>query len=120
MQSKNIEIKGHLSEQELFNLYQKCRISIAPLRFGAGIKGKIIEAAYYQIPMVTTSIGAEGLDNTTGAFIAEDDPKKMSDIICELYTDYKKLKQMSDSGRLFIEKYFSKKKAKEIIMKDIS
>lgn len=120
LQSKNIEIKGHLSEQELFNLYQKCRISIAPLRFGAGIKGKIIEAAYYQIPMVTTSIGAEGLDNTTGAFIAEDDPKKMSDIICELYTDYKKLKQMSDSGRLFIEKYFSKKKAKEIIMKDIS
>ena len=119
LESKNIKIPGYLSDEELSLLYQKCRIAIAPLRFGAGVKGKIVEAAYNQIPIITTSIGAEGLDNTTDAFIAEDDPVKMSNIICELYTNFSKLKIMSDSGKQFIEKFFSKNKAKEIIMKDI-
>ena len=120
LESKNIKILGYLSDEKLKELYNECRIAIAPLRFGAGIKGKIIEAAYNQIPMVTTSIGAEGLNNATEAFIVEDDPLKFSDIICKLYTDFAKLKIMSDSGKIFIEKFFSKKKAKEIIMMDIN
>ena len=119
MNSINIKFVGNLGDEDLQSLYQNCRIAIAPLRFGAGVKGKIIEAAYNQIPMVTTSIGGEGLDNSTGAFIIEDNPKKMSEIICTIYNDYAKLKQMSDSGKIFIEKYFSKEKAKEIIMQDI-
>ena len=117
--TKNVKFEGSLSDEDLLSLYQKCRISIAPLRFGAGVKGKIIEAAYNQIPMITTSIGGEGLDNSYGAFIIQDDAKKMSKIICELYTNYSKLKKMSDSGKLFIKNYFSKKAAKKILMKDI-
>ena len=116
--TKNIKFEGSLSDEELIVLYQKCRISIAPLRFGAGVKGKIIEAAYNQIPMITTSIGSEGLDNSTGAFIIEDDAKKMSEIICNLYGNYSKLRKISDSSKLFIEKYFLKKTAKDIITKD--
>ena len=102
----------------MYLLYQKCRIAIAPLRFGAGVKGKVVEAAYNQIPMVTTTIGGEGIDNTTGAFIIEDNPDKFAKIIVELYTDYNKLKKMSDSGKILIDLYFSKNKAKEILSKD--
>ena len=119
LESKNIKIKGILSDNELHILYQKCRIAIAPLRIGAGVKGKIIEAAYNQIPIVTTSIGAEGLDNSTGVFIIEDNAKKLSEIICKLYKDFKKLKEMSDASIKFIEKYFSKQRAKDVIFKDI-
>ena len=118
MESKNIKIIGHLSDEELHSLYQKCRLAIAPLRFGAGVKGKVIEAAYNQIPMVTTSIGAEGINKSTGAFIIADSSEKMIETICNLYLDYPKLKQMSDSGRMLIEKFYSKKIAKEIILKD--
>ena len=119
LESKNIKIKGFLSDEELHLLYQKCRIAIAPLRFGAGVKGKILEAAHNQIPIVTTSIGGEGLDKSLGAFIVEDNAEKMAKMICELYEDLPKLKQMSDSGKLLIEKYFSLDKAKEILMKDL-
>ena len=119
LESENIKILGYISDEKLKKLYNNCRIAIAPLRFGAGVKGKIIEAAYYQIPLVTTSIGIEGLDNSTNAFIIENDPLKLSELICDLYVDYTKLKIMSDSGKIFIEKYFSKKKAKEVIMMDI-
>ena len=119
LESKNIKIEGHLSDENLYSLYQKCRIAIAPLRFGAGVKGKVVEAAYNQIPMVTTNNGGEGLDYSIGAFIMEDNPKKMAEIICKLYNDYSKLKQMSNSGKVLIDLYFSKDKAKEIISLDI-
>ena len=119
LQSKNIKILGYMTDEKLHEIYQKCRIAIAPLRFGAGIKGKIIEAAYNQIPMVTTTIGGEGIDNSIEAFIMENNSKKMAKLICELYMDYSKLKQMSDNGKILIEKFFSIKKAKEIILSDI-
>ena len=116
--SKNLKFEGHLSDEDLNSFYEKCRIAIAPLRYGAGVKGKIIEAAYNQIPMITTSIGGEGLDNSTEAFIIEDDAKKMSETISNLYINFSRLKEMSDSGILFIKKYFSKKAAKKILIKD--
>ena len=119
MQSNNIKIEGPLQEKELYLLYNQCRIAIAPLRFGAGIKGKVVEAAYFQIPMVTTSIGGEGLDYSIGSFLIADDSQKMAKLICQLYLEFSKLRQMSDSGKIFIEKYFSKNKAKEALLKDI-
>ena len=119
LESKNIKIEGFMSDEDLHSMYQKCRIAIAPLRYGAGVKGKVIEAAYNQIPMVTTTIGGEGIDNSIGTFIMEDNPEKMAEIISRLYVDYSKLKQMSDSGLKLIEKYFSKSYAKKVILNDI-
>jgi GT2 family glycosyltransferase len=119
LESKNIKIEGFLSDEDLSSLYQKCRIAIVPLRYGAGVKGKIVEAAYNQIPIVTTSIGGEGLDNSFGTFIIEDEPEKMSEAIIKLYLDYSKLRKMSDSGKKFIEKYFSINRAKEVLLMDM-
>ena len=120
LNSNNIHILGGLSDDNLKKLYQKSRISIAPLRFGAGIKGKIIESIYNQIPIITTSIGGEGLDNSTNAFIIEDDAERMSEIIIELYLNFTKLKEMSDSCGIFIQKYYLKENAKNILMKDLN
>ena len=119
LHSKNIKVYGYMTDEDLKSLYQKCRIAIAPLRFGAGVKGKIVEAAYNQIPIITTSIGAEGLDNSIGAFLVENDALKMAQLICSIYNDFEKLKKISDSEKIFIEKYFTFEKAKEIILKDI-
>ena len=120
LESKNIKIEGFLSDRDLHLIYQKCRVFVSPLRFGAGVKGKILEAAHNQIPIVTTSIGGEGLDNSIGAFIVEDNEDNIAKIICELYVDFNKLKQMSDSEQILVEKYFSYARAKEIILKDIN
>ena len=120
LESKNIKFEGFLSDENLQLLYQNCRIAIAPLRFGAGVKGKILEAIYNQIPIVTTSIGAEGIENPSNTFIIEDNPQKISHIICELYENYSKLKEISDSCKIFIQKYYSKAKAIDIIKKDIT
>ncbi|MEM8498589.1 MAG: glycosyltransferase [Pseudomonadota bacterium] len=58
---EDVHIHGFLSDDELEELYDKALISIAPLRFGAGIKGKILGSMAHGVPVVTTSIGAEGI-----------------------------------------------------------
>ena len=63
-------------------------ISVAPLRYGAGMKGKIGEAMAHGLPVVTTSIGAEGMGLTDreNVFIA-DSPETFSDAVIELMLD---------------------------------
>lgn len=52
--------------EDLDKLYHQSRAFIAPLRFGSGIKVKVVEAMSRGIPVVTTSTGIEGLDVTNG------------------------------------------------------
>ena len=118
--SDNIIIEGFLSDEELEDLYRRCRIDVAPLRFGAGIKGKVVEAAYYQIPLVTTSIGAEGLDDSMGNMCVLDNAEDIATFICDAYTDFEKLREMSEAGARFIERYFTPECAENILKQDIS
>ena len=117
--SENIILEGFLSDEELEKLYRECRLAIVPLRYGAGVKGKVVEAAYYQIPLVTTSIGGEGLDTSTKAFVMEDDAEKMAMLICDLYGNFSKLREMSDAGAEFIKRYFTSKVAEDVLLEDM-
>lgn len=85
---------------------------------GAVVKGKVVGAAYFQIPLVTTSIGTEGLvcDNT---FVRVDDAKEMVEKICELYEDYARLKEYSDAEKRFIQENFTMEKAMDVLLKDM-
>lgn len=117
---ENIILEGYLTDEELEQMYRRCRLVVVPLRYGAGVKGKIVEAAYYQIPVVTTSIGGEGLDETIGSFRTEDDEKKLADLIIALYEDYEQLKQMSDAGEVLIETYFTSEAALKALRLDMN
>lgn len=115
----NVIIEGFVSDEDLAKLYKKCRMSVVPLRYGAGVKGKVVESAYYQIPLVTTPIGGEGLDVSTDAFEMEEDAEKMAELICNLYEDYPRLKKMSDAGIDFISTYFTSKVAEQVLVQDM-
>jgi len=54
-----IEVKG--SAKTLDEVFSKARVNVAPLRFGAGVKGKIMEGFRFGVPCVTTKVGTEGL-----------------------------------------------------------
>lgn len=116
---KNIIVKGFVADEELDRLYNECRLDIVPLRYGAGVKGKVIEAVYNQIPLITTTIGAEGISETEDAFWIVDDSEEMIDLIINVYEDYEVLKVMSDKCASFIEKNFMIERAKEILYLDI-
>ncbi|NDH07883.1 glycosyltransferase, partial [bacterium] len=67
---------------------REARVNLAPLRFGAGVKGKISHAMMSGLPTVTTSIGAEGMDlvNEVHALI-DDSPKGFAASIGRLLVD---------------------------------
>lgn len=117
--SDNIIIMGFVPDEKLDEMYRKCRMAIVPLRVGAGVKGKVVESAYYQIPLVTTTIGAEGLDDQVGNMVVEDDADKMAEIIENMYEDYDLLCQMSDAGEKFINRYFMLNEAERVIRMDV-
>lgn len=54
---------GRLSATDLDRAYQDCTFAIAPLRFGAGVKGKVFEAITKQCPVLTTPVGAQGFEH---------------------------------------------------------
>lgn len=120
LQSDSIIVKGYVSNEELAELYNTVKMTIAPLRFGAGIKGKVMEAAYYGVPMVTTSVGAEGLNNYEEFLTVCDDPTDMSEKIIKLYSDNKKLNILSKNASKYIDKYYSMQAAWDIIKNDFN
>ena len=117
--SDNTIIEGFLPDETLEKLYRECRMAVVPLRYGAGVKGKVVESAYYQIPLVTTSIGAEGLSREEAFMVVEDDGEKLAEIICRLYGDCAKLKEMSDEGVRFIENHFTLAEAERVLRLDV-
>jgi len=56
-----VEVRGFVSDEELDMMYAEARVALCPIRFGAGVKLKVVEAMHRGIPVVTTSVGAQGL-----------------------------------------------------------
>jgi glycosyltransferase involved in cell wall biosynthesis len=63
LQQPGVEVLGFVSDDELRRLYRQADIVVAPLRYGAGVKGKVIEAMARGVPVVTTDVGAQGIDH---------------------------------------------------------
>jgi glycosyltransferase involved in cell wall biosynthesis len=75
-------------------------VGIAPLRFGAGMKGKIGEALAAGLPMVTTTVGAEGMGLQSGkTVIIADSPPAFADAVARLCTDAALHEELSVAGR---------------------
>lgn len=94
--------------------FSKSKIFIAPLLYGAGIKGKIVEAMSHGLPVVTTSLGAEGLNVEHGrtVFIA-DTPADYVDSIVTLYASKDVWSQISDSAVEHVRLNFSSDRARK-------
>lgn len=102
-----IQVKGFVSDEELQRLYDSCRLVVCPLRFGAGVKGKVIEAAYNGIPMITTPIGAEGIPEIRSVVAVEEDAAAFARRAVEWYRDTGKLAEISEQTQRYIREYFS-------------
>lgn len=90
-------IKGRAESSA--DVISSSRILLAPLRFGAGIKGKLLEAMQYGTPSVTTSIGAEGMHGDlpwNGA--VTDDPVEFAMNAVRLYQDQELWDQAQKRG----------------------
>jgi glycosyltransferase involved in cell wall biosynthesis len=100
-------IKGWAEEVSV--VMQKAKVCLVPIRFGAGLKGKLLDAMVQGLPSVTSTIGAEGMNgNLSYSGIIADNPKQFVEAATQLYTDEKKWKQAQNKGFQIIEKRFNK------------
>ena len=98
---------------------KKARVVLAPIRFGAGLKGKLLEAMQCGTPSVTTTIGAEAMsgDLNWNGFI-EDDPQEFAKKAIVLYQDENLWKQSQKNGIVIINECYQKNNyADELMMK---
>ena len=100
-------IKGWTENVE--TVMKTYRVQLAPLRFGAGLKGKLLDAMRFGLPSVTTEIGAEGMMGTLsfGGNITTSNEDYI-DASVQLYTEEKLWRKAQRNGFSIIEKRFQK------------
>jgi glycosyltransferase involved in cell wall biosynthesis len=94
--------------EDAWEVMSRARVSLAPLRFGAGIKGKVIDAMICGTPTVTTSIGAEAMygDLPFPGAIAND-AQGIADAAVRLYTDQALWEQAQRAGGALLHQRFA-------------
>jgi O-antigen biosynthesis protein len=102
----NIVFHGHVDDIE--KIIDASRINIAPLRYGAGAKGKISQALASGLPSIATTIAADGMHLTESeSVMLADNAEAFVNAILILYADNLLWKQFSKNGYAIAEAFFS-------------
>ncbi len=98
--------------------FAKRRVFVSSLRYGAGMKGKIGQALSLGLPVVTTTIGAEGMGlvEEETALIANE-PEKFAEAVCRLYSDAALWEKLSRQGPDYIKQHYSETAVREKLSK---
>ena len=95
--------------ENAYEVVKKAKVVLAPIRFGAGLKGKLLEAMQCGTPSMTTSIGAEGMHaNLPWNGFISDDVQEYSKHAVELYKNEKLWKQSQESGIVIVNECYQK------------
>jgi glycosyltransferase involved in cell wall biosynthesis len=119
LSGEDVTVTGFVSDEELEHRYARARVAVAPLRFGGGMKGKVIEAMRHGLPCVTTSTGAQGLSDTAAFLAATDDPEQFADHVVALLEDDQKWVSISQASQEFVRGRFSEEALWNIVSRDI-
>ena len=102
LQSDSVKVVGWVDD--LLPYYNSHKMVVAPLRFGAGVKGKIGEALSHGIPTVTTSVGVEGMPLVNGQDILfADTADEIADAVVKVYNDEQLWTSLSHNGQRKID-----------------
>ncbi len=111
-------IKGRA--ESVFDVYSKAKILLAPIPYGAGLKGKLFEAMQLGLPSVTTKMGAEGMngDLDWNGYITSDEADFIEKVV-KLYNDKSLWETAQKKGYEIIEKRFKKELYKTDFMNQV-
>lgn len=113
-------VKG--KADDVLETMKQYRLCLAPLRFGAGLKGKLVDAMRSGTPSVTTTIGAEGMCSSTedwsGAIV--DEPAQFVEKVVRLYRNEALWLQSQERGFTLIQSLFDGAAWKETLQKEWS
>jgi GT2 family glycosyltransferase/glycosyltransferase involved in cell wall biosynthesis len=112
---ERVEVTGHVPD--LGVAWRRARMTVSPLRFGAGVKGKVIASLEAGVPVVTTPIGNEGIGLAHGreALIGSS-PDELAGHVVRLFEDPDLLEPLAREGRRVVEERFSEQRARDDLL----
>lgn len=112
--SRNIRIAGFI--EDISPTLWGARMMVAPLRYGAGLKGKIVTAMAHGLPVITTTIGAEGMGLTDGVdVLIADTPAEIAAAIERLDGDHTLWHSLSEAGLDYVVRTTSREAGYKIV-----
>ncbi|RZA22308.1 MAG: glycosyltransferase [Lysobacteraceae bacterium] len=105
---ERVEVTGFVDDAELLRRYARARVAVVPLRYGAGVKSKVVEALQQGLPLVTTSVGAQGLPGVEATCAVADDEATLAGHLLELLMDDAAWQRQSRLGAAYARAHFSR------------
>src|SRR5262245_11525234 len=106
LEGPGVRVLGY--QPDLAAILGRWRVFVAPIRFGAGVKGKITQALSVGLPTVTTWLGAEGIGLRHGEHVLmADTPATFAAAVIELYKDRESWERLSQAGQAHMRAHFS-------------
>ena len=101
-----IQVHGHVPQVE--PLFDRCRLSVAPLRYGAGVKGKVNQSMALGVPVVGSPIAAEGMHLTHGHdILIASTPHEFATAVVRLWSSPDLWQQLVTHGRQNLQDHYS-------------
>lgn len=117
MSNSAIHFHGLVSLETLNSALASAKVSVAPLRYGSGIKGKVVDSLCAGVPTVTTPVGAQGFENPEKIMAVCSDAASMAaQIIACLKSDKVTWTEASDKGLDYARSHFTREKMKSALL----
>lgn len=115
----NIAVVGYVDD--LKDFFGRIRLTVAPIRYGAGMKGKVAMSLAHGVPTVVTSCAAEGmLLMDENCVLLRDEEHAFAQAVIALYDDEKRWTRMSDNALAFVENTYGTRLARQRIEQAIA
>jgi glycosyltransferase involved in cell wall biosynthesis len=113
MEGGNVIVTGYVDDAALAQYYLQSRVAVVPLRYGAGIKGKVVEALQQGIPLVTTPTGVQGLPGIADFCDVVAEPAEIASALVRLLENDDLWQRRSKAGAGYARSNFSRQVMRE-------
>lgn len=121
LQSVGVEILGHVTDEQLRANYADAQLAIVPLRFGAGLKLKVVEALVHGLPVVTTDVGIQGLIDHNDAIVVGQSVEELAAGIYQiLQLSSEQWISLSNEAASYAEKKFSRRAMADSLLRALA
>jgi glycosyltransferase involved in cell wall biosynthesis len=102
----NVRVLGYLND--IGPWFESVRLTVAPLRFGAGAKGKVASSLAHGVPSIVTSVASEGMSLTDqDGVLVRDTPSAFAEALVAVYSDEGRWQALSSAGLCYAERMLS-------------
>lgn len=117
--SRRVHVTGYVDDATLAAHYGERRVSVAPLLYGGGMKGKVVEAMRFGLPCVTSPAGAQGLEDAQGILRVAGDPADFAAQVLELLGNDAAWEAQSRRSQDYARRMFSPERIWQVFAQEV-